>query len=211
MVSVNLGIMRDIGVYAEKGSDSLKVWEKALSIGEPAFLALMKSLINGQMGKRGAREEDATPIQVCTGLETADIMVSHRLASPAWFMDPRFGPLAVTSLNLSSSTGGQSDEGQGPTASLASRLSEADPASASGIITEALVKKTAEILRIPPSEVDPAMSMYQYGVDSLVALEVRNWITREMKASIALLDILANVPMERLAAQIGLKSKLVTS
>ena len=51
--------------------------------------------------------------------------------------------------------------------------------------------------------------MYQYGVDSLVALEVRNWITREMKANIPLLDILATVPMETFAAQIALKSKLV--
>ena len=34
-VSVNLGIMHDIGVFAEKGSDALKVWEKALGIDEP--------------------------------------------------------------------------------------------------------------------------------------------------------------------------------
>ena len=204
VVSVNLGIMRDIGVYAEKGSDALKVWEKALGIGEPAFHALMKSLINGQAGKRDARE-DATPVQICTGLGTADIMAIHRLANPAWFMDPRFGPLAVTS--ASSSTGGES--GEGATASLASRLSETDSASATSIIADALVKKTAEILRIPPSEVDPSRSMYQYGVDSLVALEVRNWITREMKANIPLLDILATVPMETFAAQIASKSKLV--
>lgn len=204
VVSVNLGIMRDIGVYAEKGSNALKVWEKALGIGEPVFHALMKSLINGQMGRRGARE-DATPAQVCTGLGTADIMAIHRLGSPAWFMDPRFGPLAITS--VSSSTGG--DTGEGTAASLASRLSEADAASAPSIIADALVKKTAEILRIPPSEVDPSRSMYQYGVDSLVALEVRNWITREMKANIPLLNILASVPMETFAAQIALKSKLV--
>lgn len=51
--------------------------------------------------------------------------------------------------------------------------------------------------------------MYQYGVDSLVALEVRNWITREMKANIVLLDILDAVPMETFATQIAQKSKLI--
>jgi acyl transferase domain-containing protein/NADPH:quinone reductase-like Zn-dependent oxidoreductase/NAD(P)-dependent dehydrogenase (short-subunit alcohol dehydrogenase family) len=204
VVSVNLGIMRDVGVLAETGSHALKVWEEVLGIGEPAFHALMKSLINGQLRKGGAREDEA-PVQVCTGLGTADILAVHRLASPAYFADPRFGPLTVTS--VSSTTGGAS--GEGVAASLASRLSEADPASAATIITDALVKKTADILRIPPSEVDPNRPMYQYGVDSLVALEVRNWITREMKANMALLDILAAVPMETFAAQIALKSKLV--
>lgn len=204
VVSVNLGIMRDVGVLAETGSHALKVWEEVLGIGEPGFHALMKSLINGQMRKRGAREDEA-PVQVCTGLGTADILAIHRLDSPAYFMDPRFGPLAVTS--ISSTAGGAS--GEGGTASLASQLSKADPALASIIITDALVKKTADILRIPPSEVDASKPMYQYGVDSLVALEVRNWITRQLKANMALLDILAAVPMETFAAQIALKSKLV--
>ena len=204
VVSVNLGIMRDVGVLAETESHALKVWEKVLGIGEPAFHALMKSLINGQLRKRGAREDEA-PVQVCTGLGTADILAIHRLASPAYFMDPRLGPLAVSS--ISSTTGGAS--GEGASASLASRLFEADHASASIIIADALVRKIADILRIPPSEVDPNRSMYQYGVDSLVALEVRNWITRELKANMALLEILAAVPMETFAAQIALQSKLV--
>ena len=203
VVSVNLGITRDVGVLAETSSHALKVWEEALGIGEPAFHALMKSLINGQLRKRGL--EDEAPVQVCTGLGTADMLAMHRLASPAYFTDPRFGALAVTS--VSSNTGGAS--GEGAAASLASRLMEADPASASIIITDALVKKTADILRIPPSEIDPSRSMYQYGVDLLVALEVRNWITREMKANMALLEILAAVAMETFATQIALKSKLV--
>lgn len=204
VVSVNLGIMRDVGVLAETGSHALKAWEQVLGIGEPAFHALMKSLINGQLPKRGAREDEA-PVQVCTGLGTADLLAVHRLSRPAYFMDPRFGPLAVTS--RSATTSGAS--GEGAAASLTSRLSEADPASAPGIITEALVKKIADILRIPPSEVDASRPMYQYGVDSLVALEVRNWITREMKANMALLEILAAMPMETFAGQIALKSKLV--
>lgn len=102
-----------------------------------------------------------------------------------------------------------STSGQGAAASLASRLTEADAASAPGIIIDALVKKTASILGIPPSEVDASRPMYQYGVDSLVALKVRNWITRGIKANFLLLEILAAVPMETLAAQVALKSKLI--
>jgi zearalenone synthase (highly reducing iterative type I polyketide synthase) len=63
---------------------------------------------------------------------------------------------------------------------------------------------------MPLSEVDPGRPMYRYGVDSLVALEVRNWITRELQANMALLEILAAEPMNVFAGRIAEKSKLVT-
>jgi zearalenone synthase (highly reducing iterative type I polyketide synthase) len=202
-ISVNLGIMRDVGVLAETGtSGNIKLWEEVLGIREPAFHALMKSLINQQ--HRGSQED--CPVQVCTGLGTADIMATHGLARPEYFNDPRFGPLAVTSVAVAASA-----ECQGSAVSLAARLSQAtSKEQATEIITEALVHKTADILQMPTSEVDPGRPLYRYGVDSLVALEVRNWITREMKANMALLEILAAVPIESFASKIAEKSKLVT-
>ena len=201
--------MRDVGVIAEQDSHFMRAWEEVLGIREPTFHALMKSLINGQQRHGGARDDDGCPAQVCVGLGTGDILATHGLTRPAYFNDPRFGPLAVTSV-LSNATAGASS---GAAVSLASRLSEVstnkDPAVAANIITDALVRKTADILRTPPSEVDPSRPMYHYGADSLVALEVRNWITKEMKANMALLEILAAVPMETFAVQIAKKSKLL--
>lgn len=201
-VSVNLGIMRDVGILAESGtSGNIKLWEEVLGIREPAFHALMKSLINQQ--QRGSQAD--CPVQVCTGLGTADIMATHGLPRPEYFNDPRFGPLAVISVATSTSA-----EGQGSTVSLASRLGKASSKEqATEIITDAVVNKTAEILQMPASEVDPGRPLYRYGVDSLVALEVRNWITREMKANMALLEILAAVPIESFAGKIAEKSKLI--
>lgn len=201
-ISVNLGIMRDVGVLAESGTTgNIKLWEEVLGIREPAFHALMKSLINHQQ-----RPSQDYPAQVCTGLGTADIMATHGLARPEYFDDPRFGPLAVTTV-----TSAASGSGSGSTVPLASRLSQATTkAEATEIIKDALVEKTSEILQMPASEVDPGRPLYRYGVDSLVALEVRNWITREMRANMALLEILAAVPIENFAAKIAEKSKLIT-
>lgn len=202
-VSVNLGIMRDVGVLAEQGATgNFLLWEETLGIREPAFHALFKGLINRQKSENPA---SWPPAQVTTGLGTADIMAAHGLDQPGYFSIPRFGPLAVASSATSASGVGKSD-----TVSLSSRLSEASSKQqALEIITEALVKKVADILQMPVSEVDPGRPMYRYGVDSLVALEVRNWITREMKATVALLEVLAAVPMEVFAARIADKSKLV--
>ncbi|EHK96621.1 putative Mycocerosic acid synthase [Glarea lozoyensis 74030] len=204
-VSVNLGIMLDVGVIAESVTHNFKTWEQVLGIREPTFHALMKTIINSQQNSQGG---DWSP-QICVGLGTANIMAANNLPNPPWLEDPRFGPLAVSDKTLSSSA----DSEGSTTISLASKLSDAgnnkDLSLAANIITVALVAKIAEILRIPSSEVDPSRPMYQYGVDSLVALEVRNWITRELKANMALLDIVAATPMETFAAQISQKSKLV--
>ncbi|KAI6351269.1 hypothetical protein MCOR25_010037 [Pyricularia grisea] len=204
-VSVNLGIMRDVGVLAEQGATgNFLLWEEALGIREPAFHALFKGLIN-----RLKSQDPASwpPAQITTGLGTADIMSRHGLDQPGYFKIPRFGPLAV----LSSASGGPSSTGGSDAVSLSSRLPEASSKDeAIAIITGALVEKVAAILQMPASEVDSSRPMYRYGVDSLVALEIRNWITTEMKATVALLEVLAAVPMEVFSARIAEKSKLVS-
>jgi NADPH:quinone reductase-like Zn-dependent oxidoreductase/NAD(P)-dependent dehydrogenase (short-subunit alcohol dehydrogenase family) len=206
-VSVNLGIMLDVGILAESDTHNFKQWEDVLGIRPPAFHALMKSVINGQQNKRGGKD---CPAQICVGLGHADIIATHRLPNPPWFGNIQFGPLTVPSTSASTSS---DDEGAG--ASVASKLAKVannnDHVAAVDIITGAIVNKLADILRILPSEIDPTRPLYSYGVDSLVALEVRNWITRELKANMALLDILAAEPMETFAAKIALKSKLMTA
>lgn len=209
-VAVNLGIMRDVGAIAESAGvgNNLSQWEDVIGIREPAFHALIKSLIARQRdGGVDADAETSCPAQVCTGLGSADLIAAHGLGLPYYFSDPRLGPLAV---RTSVATQGGAGE-QGGAASLASRLAEAggDLGQAGEVILDALVHKIADMLQIPASEVDPGRPMYRYGVDSLVALEVRNWITRELKANIALLEILAAVPMAAFAGKIAEKSKLV--
>ncbi|PKX89224.1 type I polyketide synthase [Aspergillus novofumigatus IBT 16806] len=204
-VAVDLGIMRDVGILAEQGTTGkLADWEAVLGIREKPFHALMKSLINREW--KGV--SDASPAQVCTGLGTADVMARFGLERPEHFSDPRFGPLNVLSIASSSSFADQdtSSAASSPSTRLAAASTLAEAVS---IITDALVHKTAEILQMPLSEVDPGRPMYRYGVDSLVALEVRNWITRELQANMALLEILAAEPMSAFAGKIAEKSRLV--
>ncbi|KAK2786787.1 Highly reducing polyketide synthase curS1 [Onygenales sp. PD_12] len=204
-VAVNLGIMRDVGVLAEQGAmGKLAEWESVLGIRERAFHALMKSLINRE------RKGETCPAQVCTGLGTADIMARFGLERPEYLGgDARFGPLNVQSITSASSSADQ-DGSSAASSSASARLAAASTLpEAVSIITEALVHKMAEILQMPVSEVDAGRPMYRYGVDSLVALEVRNWITRELQANMALLEILAAVPMEVFAGRIAEKSRLV--
>lgn len=215
-VSVNLGIISGVGMVVELSAQmsQLEVWEQVLGIREPVFVALMKSIVAGQLkqvGEGGTVHE--VPPQVTTGLGSADVWAAHHLPRPYYLDDPRFGALAVQTVNVRGAgvTGEEGGRGvENGTASLAARLGQASSIQqAVDMVKEALVAKTAQILQMPASEVDPSLPLYRYGVDSLVAIEVRNWITREMKANIALLEIMAAVPIKDFAVKITEKSKLV--
>lgn len=203
-VAIDLGIMRDVGVLAEKRAESgvLGKWEDAVGIPEPVFHALIRSTIHSQL------EGEDVPAQVVTGLGSADVWAANDLPLPYYFADARFSPLAVAT---GAGDDGQHQAGTTATASLASQLAGvASMEQAAQVVTEALVRRTAEILQMPPSEVDPAQPLYRYGVDSLTAIEVRNWISRELKANIALLEIVSAVPIREFAAKIAEKSQLVS-
>lgn len=192
-------------MIAEHGvTGHYKLWEETLGIRESTFHALFKGLINRQKSEDPAMWP---PAQVTTGLGTADMMVTYGFDQPWYFSKARFGPLAVTSSSETASSSGNAGA-----SSVTSKLIEAGSKErAVEIITEGLVGKVAEILQMPPSEVDPGRPMYRYGVDSLVALEVRNWISKEMKSSVALLEVLAAVPMTVFAATIADKSEILVS
>lgn len=203
-VAIDLGIMRDVGVLAEKRAESgvLGQWEDAVGIPEAVFHALIKSIIHGE------QEDEDVPAQVVTGLGAADVWAANDLPLPYYFADARFSPLAIST---GAGSEGQHQTGTSATASLAAQLAGVSSMEqAAQVVTEALVKRTAEILQMPSSEVDPAQPLYRYGVDSLTAIEVRNWISRELKANIALLEIVSAVPIKDFAAKVAEKSQLVS-
>lgn len=58
-------------------------------------------------------------------------------------------------------------------------------------------------------DLDPSRPANAYGVDSLVAVEVRAWVFKVVKSDVSVFDILSNSPMTQLAASIAAKSQLV--
>ncbi|KAK1749579.1 beta-ketoacyl synthase domain-containing protein [Echria macrotheca] len=190
-VSVDLGIMLDVGVLAEKGAaGDLAAMEQHLGIHEYEFHGLMRAVINGQL-------QNEPETQIITGLATSAIAAKSGMPRPAYLGHPRFSHLALFDESASQ---------DGPAETVGARLREAKSKDEiAQIITHALIAKVAEILRTPESEIDPARPLYTYGVDSLVAMEVRSWIVREIQVDVSLFEILLAVPMEQFA--IGLAGR----
>ena len=71
-----------------------------------------------------------------------------------------------------------------------------------------MMAKISVLLMIPLEDIKASRSMSEYGMDSLVAVEMRNWLFREMDATVPILELLANESLLQLSAKIVKRSKL---
>jgi hypothetical protein len=65
-------------------------------------------------------------------------------------------------------------------------------------------------MMIELEDLDSSKPANAYGVDSLVAVEVRAWVFKEVKSDVSVFDILSNAPLTTLAKMIAEKSNLLS-
>lgn len=94
-----------------------------------------------------------------------------------------------------------------PLSALLSQASSVD--AAADIISVALVQKLARSLMVSVDDIEVSRPISRYGVDSLLAVEIRSWLFTEVQADISVFDLLSNVPISELVRRILGKSKCV--
>lgn len=77
---------------------------------------------------------------------------------------------------------------------------------ASGFVSQALVNKLVEIFMIPKEEVLDSKPMADFGVDSLVAVELRNMLAVQAGAEISIFDIMQSSSLAVLSHSVALAS-----
>ncbi|PVI01618.1 hypothetical protein DM02DRAFT_590921 [Periconia macrospinosa] len=70
------------------------------------------------------------------------------------------------------------------------------------IAVKALVEKVARALAIPSGNIDTAKPLFEYGVDSLAALELRNWMVKEFGSEMAVFDIMGGMNFVDIASSL---------
>ncbi|PCH00416.1 Acyl transferase/acyl hydrolase/lysophospholipase [Penicillium occitanis (nom. inval.)] len=195
-VSVDLGLMLGIGLIAEErgGTTNLKKWE-AVGINEQEFHAVMTAAM---------AENNSLPAQVICGLPTGGILQSENLDRPFYFDDSRFSLLRRKDVDETLSKQDENDTADSPSSQLSRAESMRD---AIDIITTAVCQRLARGLQTAAENIDANKPLHSYGVDSLMAVEIRTWITVNLQADISLFDILSGVSVAALAVKIAAKSK----
>lgn len=196
-VTLDVGIMKDIGVLAEQGmTQGFRDWEAPYGLDEEQLLAMVKMAIAGDMSR-------SIPPQVLTGLATGGSAIAAEIDAPWYLDDERFSIMARTGVR----TGGGAEDGK---ASVQASLVAADSvASGAAIILNGLVDFVAKMLHTETTEIDTDRFVHSYGIDSLVAIELVNWAMKECKSRITVFDIMAAVPITGMAKKIAANSALL--
>ena len=128
-------------------------------------------------------------------------------STPFWTNDAKFKHLRLAAEELArSETSSNSDAVISfHTALKASKTIE----EAEDVVCRGLLNKLPSVLMIEEEDMDVTRPLTNYALDSLVAIEVRNFITREFEANLQVLELLSSGSIESLAKVICGKSKIV--
>ncbi|KAJ5628114.1 hypothetical protein N7490_010342 [Penicillium lividum] len=128
---------------------------------------------------------------------------------PFWITDTKLSQLLR--LSTLAETGAPTDGAASDQISPATAIRQCQSREAAeSIVVTALAGKISNILMRPLEELDTTAPVSVYGLDSLVAIEIRNWITRELESSMQVLEILAGDSLLALAEHILRKSAILT-
>lgn len=208
-VAIDLGMMLEVGAVAEDESGlAQRNLERKGFVGmrEQEFLAILEIAIMDDTHKQ---EQKTTSFgQMITGIEPRQPTSEEESADePTWKLLPVFSHLrklnARTASTSSAAAGAQS------TASLLQAAVTLSDAVA--VILNATMTKLSRSLMIDLAELDPLRPTSAYGVDSLIAVEVRNWFMKEIKADVAVFEILQANSIQSLVYLVAGKSGLVAS
>ena len=197
-VSLDIGWMRNIGVIAENQTYQ-KQRKRAADMGQiddSEFMAVLDIYCNPQLPLPFMPKS-----QVLIGVVTPADLIAQGHDPPPPMQLPLFSP-------FSHAAGGEhrkDAKDTSPGILFRRAVSQEERAT---VVTAALVSKLSRSLSISPDEVELTKPLSDYGVDSLMAVELRNWITKDFQANVAVFDFMSGMPIEAIGTLVVEKSEL---
>ena len=195
--SLDLTAVSDAGYLA---ADAAKAAEVMRNLGSDTIclsqvLALVHAGIAGNLGS-------------CAGHPITGMRIGvEKAGRPFWEGDAKFKHLVAAADAANSLSGG----GRGETVVIpwSTRFRAAGSRNeAISIVTAALVEKIAEVVSMEQAELDVERNLSAYPLDSLTAIEVRNFITRMFDSNLQVLELLASGSIKSLAGVVVGKTKV---
>jgi aryl carrier-like protein len=203
-VTINVPMMSDAGIIATKPG----LGEYFLSIGWSHMMTdeLIASMdyYCRPLGKTG----EVTPegAHVVPRMWLPSYTKAEGAIELPWQHNPMFSHMVLHGEQARRAAGKKSS-GKGTTAtSLESAQSQEE---AKGIVLEALLEKLAKVLSIDMAELDASRPMLAYGVDSLVAVELRTWMTKVIGSDVSVFEMTGGQRIEQIAAKAATTSRFV--
>ncbi|KAI9742768.1 MAG: hypothetical protein M1818_003497 [Claussenomyces sp. TS43310] len=202
--SIDLGSIEDVGYVAEHEDlvFDTDVWT-------PINESLLHKILTFSIWQQSPTHviNKASAAQLITGIAIPQQFTSTLLR------DARFGPLASGEGNSAGSSNGGKNEGSKDIQALFLLLnSKAEQGTVLGAAVDIVNKQFTSSLRLP-APMEPAKPLASYGLDSLAAVEFRNWLRAEIGAELSTLEITGATSLfalcEKIVAKIAPVSAVV--
>ncbi|KKO98752.1 fatty acid synthase S-acetyltransferase [Trichoderma harzianum] len=197
--SIDLAAVEGVGYLAENAAKMSQVMKNLSdsTVGEAEVLALIESAMTGKVDS------------FCQGQVITGMGFDNASSMPFYATDAKFSHLRAALLAASGDTDASSGS---ENLSIGQQLRKCTTAEeAQEIVTHGLRDKLGAILMLP-EEVMVARqgntSITAFGLDSLNAIELRNWIGKELQAHLQVLELLTSGRVADLAGLVLRKSRI---
>nr|A0A3G1DJH7.1 RecName: Full=Squalestatin tetraketide synthase; Short=SQTKS; AltName: Full=Highly reducing polyketide synthase 1; Short=HR-PKS 1; AltName: Full=Squalestatin S1 biosynthesis cluster protein pks1 [Phoma sp. MF5453]AMY15057.1 tetraketide synthase MF-SQTKS [Phoma sp. MF5453] len=199
-VSIDLGMVQSVGYVAEtKGVAERLVRMGYSPISEMEVLKIVEHAITNP-------PPETSSGQIITGISTKP---GRHWTESSWLQDARFATLRERARDVkeqSNAQGGGQDKqiGAGQELSMATSLVEAID-----VVGRAITAKLATMFLIAAESIIASKSLSEYGVDSLVAVELRNWLAAQLSSDVSVFDVTQSQSLTALATTVATKSSRI--
>jgi aryl carrier-like protein len=196
-LSINLGWMRTIGIIAEReeyqnfrmaGADMAKIEEDELMALLDIYCDPCETIL------------DPARSQILIGTITPADLHSRGIKTPDVMNRPLF-----SSFSVSTAVAQLPEDTEGVDFYSLFRQSKTEEERVEVVIT-ALATKLARSLSMSPDDIDHGKPLFEYGVDSLVAVELRNWIGKGFAADVPVFEIMGGATIAAISGLVSKKS-----
>ena len=202
--SINLGSVSSVGWVAENRS-SMRTHTATLFelLREEEVHATLEFLVDPRHKEDRDRGESRS--QLVLGLPTAEMCRQHGIPPPTYLQYSLFTHMRNTAAVKITEIGEQKTVSTAALLTAASRHEDAVE-----VVSNGIIDRLSSLLAIQASELDPQRFGFG-GIDSLVAMEFRSWIVKELKSEVSLLDIMGAQNIHTLSEKIARTSRLTVS
>ena len=201
-VSLDLGVVDNVGYVAERPGmrESVKM-HGILPLGDTELLALLDRYCDPNLDVLSP-----STCQVVTGLDVPASMAARGQEPAYWMNKSQFTHLHQirSTISLAMSTAEDAKDKILTSSRLAASESMTEAAS---IVSTSLTEKMSNALSMPLENIDMMRPPHSFGVDSLVALELRNWFAKEVGADVSVFEILGNESIRDLGLRAAERSR----
>ena len=202
VVALNVPMMNDAGMVATKPH----LLEYLYSIGWSHMSS--KELISAIDFYCRPKTPAQTTAQLVPRLWLPCYSAAVGANQPEWQNEPRFNHMIIHGYNSNSNASSGNGSQKGVSAMLAgvATFEEAEE-----YLLQVVMEKLSGVLNIPVAELDAARPMSSYGVDSLVAVELRTWMTKEIGSDISVFELTGGQRISQIAAHVTKTSRFLPS